>query len=103
MNNITPQKCHHCGEQTEKYYNGYISLIIPQPIMEEKINKWGRANWWENLEREDLTPEEAKELDEICSYDQALNTVGRGIQCDKCSIEENKLYNTYYPEPENYK
>ena len=92
------QTCHHCGKQTENYFSGYIALTIPHPLMEEKIEKWGRSNWWDNLERVDLTDEEVKELSDMCSYDQALNTIGKGIQCDKCSIEENRLYDIYYPQ-----
>lgn len=91
------ETCHHCGKQKENCYHGFISLTIPHPKMEEKIDKWGRKDWWENLERTDLTPEEVKELDQICSYDQALSTVGRGVQCEDCGRKEAELYEKYYP------
>lgn len=92
------ETCHHCGKQKTNCYHGFISMAIPIPEYEEKINKWGRDNWWENLERTDLTEDETKELSSLALYDQALNTVGRGIQCDDCSKKEEKLYNQYYPE-----
>lgn len=92
------ETCHHCGEQKTDYYRGFISMIIPHPDLESKIDKWGRDNWWENLERTDLTEEETKELNNLASYDQALNTVGRGVQCDDCGKKEEELYNQYYPE-----
>jgi hypothetical protein len=91
------ETCHHCGKQKENYYHGFIALTIPHPKMEAKIDKWGRKDWWKNLERTDLTEEEMKELDNLSSYDQLLNTVGRGVQCDDCGRKEAELYEKYYP------
>jgi hypothetical protein len=91
------EKCHHCGEEKENCYHGFITICIPVPEMEAKIDKWGRKDWWENLERTDLTPEQMEELDQICCYDQALSTVGRGVQCDDCGKKESELYEKYYP------
>lgn len=91
------EECLHCGEQKENCYHGFISMCIPNPEMEEKINKWGRKDWFENLERTDLTEEQMKELDDLCFYDQMLNTVGRGVQCDDCGRKEAELYEKYYP------
>jgi hypothetical protein len=91
------QKCQHCGEEKENCFHGFITMCIPVPEMEEKINRWGRENWFENLERTNLTEEESKELDQICFYDQMLNTVGRGVQCDDCGKKEAELYDRYYP------
>jgi len=176
------ETCHHCGEQKENCYHGYIAMCIPIPEAEAQIEKWnlinsyenwskqfevdidnfngqelalghndqcwgypllentskeykrgqinayleGKAdkpffyltqeefnnkiktdpessekwftkNWWKNLERTDLTPEEMIELDNLSSYDQMLNTVGRGVQCDDCGKKEAELYEKYYP------
>ena len=91
------ETCHHCGEEKDNCYHGFIALTIPHPRMEALIDKWGRKDWWENLERDDITPEQREELDRICSYDQALNTVGRGVQCDDCGKKEAELYEKYYP------
>jgi hypothetical protein len=91
------EKCQHCGEQKENCYHGFILMCLPMPKMEEKIDKWGRENWFENLERTDLTEQQIKELDDLCFYDQMLNTVGRGIQCDDCGRKESELYEKYYP------
>jgi hypothetical protein len=91
------EKCHHCGEEKENCFHGFIAMTIPIPEAEEAIEKWGRGDWWKNLEREDLTKEEMDELDGLCTYDQLLNTVGRGVQCDECAIKENELYEKYYP------
>lgn len=91
------ERCHHCGEEKENCFHGFITMCLPVPEMEAKIDKWGRKDWWKNLERTDLTPEQMEELDQICSYDQALGTVGRGVQCDDCAKKEAELYDRYYP------
>jgi hypothetical protein len=140
------ETCHHCGEEKENCYHGYIAMTIPIPEAEEKIEKWNLIDayntytyncimnpqkvwevpvkgslisqeefnnkiktdpefskkwytktWWKNLERTDLTEEESKELDDLATYDQLLNTVGRGVQCDDCGKKEAELYEIYYP------
>jgi len=91
------ETCHHCGELKENCYHGFISLTIPHPKMEELKDKWGGGDWWKNLDRDDLTPEQTEELDKLASYDQALSTVGRGVQCEDCGIKEAELYEKYYP------
>jgi DNA-directed RNA polymerase subunit N (RpoN/RPB10) len=91
------EKCHHCGEEKENCYHGFIAMTIPTPEAEALIDKWGREDWWKNFERIDLTEEQAKELDELGMYDQLLNTVGRGVQCDDCAKKEAEMYDKYYP------
>ena len=91
------ETCHHCGEEKENYYRGFIAMTIPIPEAEAQIDKWGRDTWFENLERIDLTEDEMKELESLSYYDQLLNTVGRGIQCDDCGRKEAELYEIYYP------
>ena len=136
------ETCHHCGEQKENCYHGYVAMCIPIPEAEEKIEKWNLIDayrtllskregklsrppsqeefsnkiktdsefskkwftktWWKNLERTDLTEEEMKELDDLTTYDQLLNTVGRGVQCDDCAKKESELYEKYYPKSLGY-
>lgn len=91
------QDCQHCGKRKENCYNGYIAMCLPIPEMELMKQKWG-GDWWTNLERTDLTEEEHQELDKINTYDQLLNTVGKGFQCDECGAKEEELYKQYYPE-----
>ena len=57
------EKCQHCGEEKEDCYHGFIAICIPIPEMEVKINKWGREEWWKNLERTDLTEDEARRVE----------------------------------------
>lgn len=160
------ETCHHCGEQKENCYHGYLAMCIPIPEAEAQIEKWNLIDayttyikectenytthniqvteaeipqhwkpsvmldmgelltqeqfsskvksddnfaekwntktWWKNLEREDLTEEEIKELDDLTTYDQLLNTVGRGVQCDDCAKKESELYEKYYPKSLGY-
>jgi hypothetical protein len=91
------ETCHHCGEEKENCFHGFITMTLPIPEAEALIEKWGRGEWWKNLEREDLTKEEMDELDGLCTYDQLLSTVGRGVQCEECGIKEAELYEKYYP------
>ena len=92
------ETCHHCGEQKENCYHGYIAMTLPIPEAEALIEKWGGKEWWKNLEREDLTEDEMNELEGLATYDQLLSTVGRGVQCDDCANKEAELYVKYYPE-----
>jgi hypothetical protein len=91
------EECLHCGEQKENCYHGFLSMCLPIPEAEAKKEEWGGRDWWKNLERTDLTEQESKELDDLCFYDQMLNTVGRGVQCDDCGRKEADLYEKYYP------
>ena len=88
-------KCSYCSNETHHSWS-YISMTLPREEMEEKIDKWGRLNWWEQMEQTNLTEDETKELEQLSFYDQMLNTVGRGYQCDDCAKLEDELYNKYY-------
>ena len=56
-------------------------------------------NGWNDLDFPPVvdTEEEFEELDRLNMYDQLLNTVGRGVQCDNCGRREAELYEKYYP------
>ena len=97
MIETTKQKCHFCGEQKENCFSGFTAMILPNESMEAKIDRWGRMDWWINFERTDLTEEESEELNHLSLYDQALNTVGKGVMCPDCMKEEDRLYKKYYP------
>ena len=91
----------------------WMLVAIDWPSTQEEFNnkiksdsefskKWYTKTWWKNLERTDLTEEEIKELDDLTTYDQLLNTVGRGVQCDDCAKKESELYEKYYPKSLGY-
>jgi hypothetical protein len=91
------QTCHHCGEEKENCYNGFIAMTLPIPQAEEELERLGRNDWWKKMDELDPNSEEYNKLDQLGIYDQLLNTVGRGIQCNDCVIKEEELYNKYYP------
>lgn len=76
---------------TQEEFNNKIKSDL------EFSKKWYTKTWWKGFERTDLTEEERKEMDELSAYDQLLNTVGRGTQCDDCGKKEAELYEKYYP------
>tara|TARA_R110000796_G_scaffold474_4_gene1557 strand:+ start:1314 stop:1598 length:285 start_codon:yes stop_codon:yes gene_type:complete len=92
-------KCQFCEKPTTQPQS-YTSMILPQIEMEELIDKWGRNNWFDNLERDDLTSYQTKELNDMVTYDQLLYTIGKGYICSYCIELENKLLEKYYPEGE---
>jgi len=145
------ETCHHCGEEKEDCFHGYIAMTIPIPEAEALIEKWNLIDayknfinnpdykaesvadlmssqagqlvkcstqeefnnkiktdpefskkwftrtWWKGFERTDLNEKDRKEMDDLATYDQLLNTVGRGVQCDDCGKKEAELYEKYYP------
>ena len=82
----------------------YTDTCLPQEDFINKVKtdsefskEWFTNKWFNNLEREDLTEEELEELDKLSLYDQMLNSIGRGVQCDDCGRKESELYEKYYP------
>ena len=94
-------KCQFCGNETDLPWM-YISMTLPIPRMEDLIDKWGREDWFKNLDKDpkEFSPKESQELEEMCLYDQLLNTVGRGYECKKCMELEDELLQKYYPNEE---
>lgn len=84
-------KCQYCSSETDLPWM-YLSMTLPIEEMEEKIDKLGRDDWWENVDWDNPS----KELDELSFYDQLLNTVGRGYACKDCLDKEDKLLEKYY-------
>jgi len=90
--------CNFCQQPVENGIPGYYPMSMPVPELEELKEKYGGEDWWNNLNRENLTEEEKDDQDRLCFYDQLLFTVGRGICCEKCIVKENELLNKYYPQ-----
>ena len=90
--------CQFCRSRTEDGYMDFIAMTMPIPKMEKLKEKYGHE-FWLHLEREDLSDKEREELDKLCLYDQALNTIGRGFICLSCLHKENELLEKYHPEP----
>jgi len=97
---MSKNKCQYCKTEhpTEDLFYGHMAMIIPDAKYEDRINELGRNDWWERMKEPNLPEKEAKELEDLCLYDQLVNTVGRGFACKKCMEEEHKMYEKYYPD-----
>jgi hypothetical protein len=86
-------KCDWCGaETTNKEMYTAMSPLIEK--YEKLIKKWDKKYgqfWMDNVDGEI----DQKLLDEVILYDQATNTVGKGIICDHCLEKDEMLYQKY--------
>lgn len=57
------ETCHHCGEEKENCYHGYIAMTIPIPEAEAKIEKWNLIDAYKNYQKEMLYHPEENWLD----------------------------------------
>ena len=91
------QKCHYCPNETDLPTH-FVAMCLPVPRIEDLIDKWGREDWFKNLEKDPstFTPEQNNELEEMSTYDQLLNTLGKGIMCKDCIKLEGELLDKYY-------
>jgi len=94
-------KCQFCEQNTDNEWL-FLPMIFPQEKMEILIDKWGRKDWFKNLEKDptEFTPEENEELENLYVYDQALNTVSKGYSCNKCEEDGYELFIKYYDNEE---
>jgi hypothetical protein len=46
------ETCHHCGEEKENCYHGFITMCIPVPEMEVMIEKWNLIDAYKSYEKE---------------------------------------------------
>ena len=77
--------------------------VFSDIVEENGVDNWNslyqnKKNYFKTiLSCYSFTEDEMKELDGLSTYDQLLNTVGRGVQCDDCAQKETELYDKYYP------
>ena len=86
-------KCDWCGAETtnKKMYTAMSPL---NEKYEELIKKWDEKYgqfWYDNVDEKI----DQKLLDDVMTYDQATNTVGRGIICNGCHEKDEVLYQKY--------
>lgn len=86
------RKCHWCGNKTDMPYTYHAMGPISEKyelLMQGFEKKYG-PNW------HDLEEEIGKKLlDEVCFYDQIVNTVSKGIVCADCLDKDDELYNKF--------
>ena len=84
-------KCDWCGKGTKN--KEHYTAMSPLNESYEKLikgfdKKYGQF-WYDSKE---IDP---KLLDDVMTYDQATNTVGRGIICNSCHEKDEVLYQKY--------
>jgi len=86
-------KCDWCGASTSNK-ECYTAMSPLNEGYEKLIKQWDKdygTFWYDNVE-EKISP---KLLDEVIMYDQATNTVGRGIVCNDCHEKDEIIYQKY--------
>mgnify|MGYP003681349701 CR=1 FL=1 len=84
-------KCDWC-ENTTKNKEHYTAMSPLVEKYEKLIKKWDKKYgqfWYDSKEINE------KSLNDIITYDQATNTVGRGIICNSCHEKDEVLYQKY--------
>tara|TARA_R100001244_G_scaffold111819_1_gene82705 strand:- start:262 stop:663 length:402 start_codon:yes stop_codon:yes gene_type:complete len=84
-------KCDWCGNTT-KNPECYVAMSPLIKKYEKLIKEWDKKYgqfWYDSKEID-------KELlDDAIIYDQATNTVGRGVICNDCQEKDEKIYQKY--------
>ena len=84
-------KCDWCGTKTTNK-ECYTAMSPLNEKYEKLIKKWDEKYgqfWYDSKEID------KKLLDEVMWYDQATNTVGRGIICNGCHEKDEIIYQKY--------
>ena len=84
-------KCEWCGDTT-KNPESYVAMSPLIKKYEKLIKEWDKKYgqfWYDSKEID------KKLLDDVIIYDQATNTVGRGVICNGCHEKDEKIYQKY--------
>ena len=88
----TKRKCQWCGGKTDlpNTYHAMGPLSEKYELLLQDFAKKYGEKWYDKEE------EIGKELlDDVCFYDQVVNTVGRGIVCADCLDKDDKLFTKF--------
>ena len=84
-------KCNWCDNKTENR-ECYTAMSPLNENYEKLIKKYDKKYgqfWYDSKEIN------KKVLDDVMTYDQATNTVGKGIICNKCHEKDEIIYQKY--------
>jgi hypothetical protein len=86
-------KCDWCGAETtnKECYTAMSPLIEKYEVLIREWDKMYGQFWYDNVDGKI----DKKILDEVMLYDQATNTVGRGIICNDCHEKDEIIYQKY--------
>ena len=84
-------KCNWCGAETtnKEYYTAISPLIEKYEVLIREWDKMYGQFWYDSKEID------GKVLADVMTYDQATNTVGRGLICNKCHEKDEIIYQKY--------
>ena len=88
----TKNKCQWCGGETDlpQTYHAMGPLQEKYELLMQGFEKKYGSKWYDKGE------EIGKELlDDVCFYDQVVNTVSRGIVCADCLDKDDKVYTKF--------
>ena len=86
------RKCYWCGNETDMPYTYHAMGPISEKyelLIQGFEKKYGKT--WHD-EEEEIGK---KLLEEVCFYDQIVNTVSKGIVCADCLDKDDELYNKF--------
>jgi hypothetical protein len=86
-------KCDWCGKST-KNPESYTAMSPLNEGYEKLIKQWDEkyGQFWYDNPKGDI---DIRLLDEVAMYDQATNTVGKGIVCNNCHEKDEIIYQKY--------
>ena len=84
-------KCDWCENITKnkEHYTAMSPLIEKYEVLIREWDKMYGQFWYNSKEIDE------KILNKVLSYDQATNTVGRGLICDDCHEKDEMIYQKY--------
>ena len=84
-------KCNWCGAETtnKECYTTISPLIEKYEVLIREWDKMYGQFWYDSKEID------GKVLADVMTYDQATNTVGRGLICNKCHEKDEIIYQKY--------
>ena len=86
-------KCDWCGSTT-KNQECYVAMSPLIEKYEKLIKEWDKkyGQFWYNEAEKKVGK---KIFDDVMTYDQATNTVGRGVICNDCHKKDEMIYQKY--------
>ena len=86
------RKCQWCGSETDlpQTYHAMGPLQEKYEVLMQDFEKKYGEKWWDKEE------EIGKKLfNEVCFYDQIVNTVSKGVVCADCLDKDDKMYERF--------
>ena len=88
----TKRKCYWCENETDMPYTYHAMgpLSEKYELLMQSFEKQYGEKWYDKEEEIGK-----KLLEEVCFYDQIVNTVSKGVVCADCLDKDDELYNKF--------